>query len=414
LKKLVRALLAGAVLAGGFNYARAANAPANIPPAQPLTMDEVVATVKDKPLTMRQLVQPLVEAHGLVMLMNLVRLEVARQWAVQWKFTVGPEDIAKQRQLTLDAMFKDNKPDQQNQEKLADALARGDKDQADKIRAAINFDREEFLNRLLEEQHLSRVDYEMIVQINAYLRKRAEQMIQNTITEDNVRAAFGQLYGEHARVKYIELLNMEQVTIAKRRLDAGDKFEDVARDMSLQRQSGALGGEAPLFTRSEPSLPENFKEVAFALKPGEVSDPVSLGTHFVLIKLIEKVAPKAIKYEAVKASVRENLYNNLLGATMNDLRRQLDTQALADVKIQEPTLKKQFQQAQDRQIHDRQKMNDAMERDRLNDQRGNGPTSRPFGGIPGLTTAPSSAQAAPQGAPPATQPGAVPIQTQSH
>jgi parvulin-like peptidyl-prolyl isomerase len=325
----------------------------------------------------------------LVMLMNLVRLEVARQWAVQWKFTVGPDDIARQRQLTMDAMFKDNKPDQQNQEKLAEALTRGDKEEAGKLRAAINFDREEFINRLLEEQHLSRTDFELILQINAHLRKRAEQMIKGSITENNVRAAFGQLYGEHARVKYIELLNMEQVTSAKRRLDNGDKFEDVARDMSVQRGSGALGGEAPAFTRADSSLPENFKEVAFALKPGEVSDPISLGTHFVLIKLIEKIEPRAVKYDAVKQSVFEALYNNLLAATMNDLRRQLDTEALGDVKIQEPALKKQFQQAQDRQIHDRDKMNQAMEHDRLNDARATtGPTTRPLGDIPGLPSGP--------------------------
>ena len=45
----MRALLAGAVLAGGsLNFVRAANAPVNAPPAPPMTMDEVVAMVKEE------------------------------------------------------------------------------------------------------------------------------------------------------------------------------------------------------------------------------------------------------------------------------------------------------------------------------------------------------------------------------
>lgn len=366
-------------------------------PNKPVTLDDVVATVNGRPLTMRQLVPPLIEAHGLVMLMNLVRLETVKQWAARDRITINADDIAKQRQITLDAMFKDSKPDQQNQEKLQDALAKGQTEEAAKIQQAINFDREEFLNRLLEEQHLSRTDFELILQINAYLRKEAEPKIKDRITEENIRAAFGQLFGETARARYVELLNMEQVNIAKRRLDSGEKFEDVARDMSVNRISAANGGEMPPFSRAATNLPENFKEVTFALKPGEVSDPISLGPHFVLVKLIEKVPPKAVKFETVKESVRAKLYESLLTATMNDLRRKMDTEAIQSVKIEEPTLKKQFQQAQDRQVHDRDKMNQAMERDRLlNDVA---PATAP-------STNPALGPIAPAIAPaPATQPG---------
>ena len=45
-----------------------------------------------------------------------------------------------------------------------------------------------------------------------------------------------------------------------------------------------------------PNVPAKFKEVAFALKNGEVSDPVEAENAFHLIKVENRIPPKAVQF----------------------------------------------------------------------------------------------------------------------
>ena len=65
-----------------------------------------------------------------------------------------------------------------------------------------------------------------MIQTNAYLRKLAAPLVSNTITENDLKLAFGALYGETAKVRDIRLANPRVVAEAKRRLASGESFED--------------------------------------------------------------------------------------------------------------------------------------------------------------------------------------------
>ena len=284
------------------------------------SLDDVVARINGQPITLRRFLPPLLESHGSQLLERIALLEFIKQDTAKEGIAIAPADIA-QREMTLDAMMQGSKAEEKTQENIEAAQAKGDKELAQRIRAAAQVEREQFLEQFLVERNVSATDFNITIEINTHLRKKAERLIEGYVTEERIRTAFGFQYGETVRTKYIKLPNMQQVTVAKRRLDAGDKFEDVARDMSSDRESGALGGETPAFSRADPRLPESLKDAAFSLKPNEVSDPITLGTSLVLIKLYEKIPPKVVKYESVREAIRKQLYDAKVGAMMNELRR---------------------------------------------------------------------------------------------
>ncbi len=209
---------------------------------------------------------------------------------------------------------------------------------------------------------------------------------------------------------------MAEVREAQRRLAAGDRFEDVARDMSHNRVSAAAGGEMPPFTRATPTLPSTFLDVVFGLKKGQVSEPVGVGNSFLIVKLEDMLPPKAVKFEDVKESVRKTIYDQLLTNVIRELKSSLDQQVLAGMKIENPVLKQQFQAMIDKQIHDRKKINEEMERNRLESSspttmptqpavRTLEPTTLPALNFPASPLAAPTTSPSGDTRPPATQPG---------
>ena len=83
-----------------------AESAANSTQALAASADEPVATVGGISITRAQLQQPLIEAYGLNILLNLVQLELAKAQAQRAGITVSDQDIHAERDLTLGKMFK--------------------------------------------------------------------------------------------------------------------------------------------------------------------------------------------------------------------------------------------------------------------------------------------------------------------
>ena len=109
------------------------------------------------------------------------------------------------------------------------------------------------------------------------------------------------------------------------------------------RATRATGGELLPFSRETQGLPDVFKEVAFSLKnPGDVSDPVEANGSYHLLQLIEKISPKAIKFEDVRDSVHQQLHDRWVTERMKLLREQLARKAMTSLDIKDPVLRQQF------------------------------------------------------------------------
>lgn len=285
----------------------------------------VVARVNGKAITMGELQKPLLEGYGLKVLLFQIQLTLARQQAADSKppVTVTKEDIAKELDHTMQAGFgkevsKDDYP----------AL----------------------LNQLLSKQGVSRAEWDMVIETNAILRKIAEPKLRDVITNANLQEAFNNLYGQTVAIRHIQCANPQEAMQAKMRIASGEKFENVARMMSRNARTAALEGELPPFSRSTVAwpggwgeVPQSFKDWAFAAKSGDLSDPIQAEKAYHILRLDKKMEPKAIKFEDVKDSIREELYQRLVEQAINELRVRLASMARTAMTIEDPTLRREFE-----------------------------------------------------------------------
>lgn len=298
----------------------------------------VIASVNGMPITEDRFLKPLIEGYGLNVLLNVALLEQSRQLAERAKVTVTAEDFQQEMETTLSKTFEDARKE----------------------------DYPQLLDQLLTSQGRSRADFELVVQTNAYLRKTAEPAVRNRITDEQAQEAFKALYGETVQTRHIEVSNLTEIAEAKRRLAAGEAFEKVAREMSRNDRTAGLGGEIRPFSRQATNIPDVFKEAAFSLKEGEVSDAVQVNGAYHLIKLEKRIPPKAIKFDDVKESLKLDLEDRLLQVQVRALRDQLKQQLRA-MKINDPVLAKQFEEMltkEDGKVSDRQQVLSKLEEER--------------------------------------------------
>jgi parvulin-like peptidyl-prolyl isomerase len=360
--------------------------PSTAPTTRP---DVVVATVDGDVITMEQLRVPLFKAYGLNVLLHLVQLDLAKRDAAKMGVTIIPQDVTRERDWTVAQMFQG--ADDKLQTDLDDAIAKKDTKRADELRQQISQQNRRLLEQFLSQQHISEPEFDLVMQANAYLRKVATAQMPK-ITEENLKEAWKAQYGEKVVIRHIQLANLQEVAQAKAKLKAGEPFEQVAREMSRNERTRALGGELPPFSRNATDIPEEFKRVAFDLKVGQVSDPVLAEGSYHLLKLERRIPPKAVKFEDVKDSVRKTLIERWTAARINQLRRELGQAALKSMKIEDPILRAQFQERIDAQ-NDVIKDKDAIRRELLEKK----PQTAP-------ATVPATAPASQPATAPATRP----------
>ncbi|MDR0373067.1 MAG: peptidyl-prolyl cis-trans isomerase [Nitrososphaerota archaeon] len=83
---------------------------------------------------------------------------------------------------------------------------------------------------------------------------------------------------------HILVKTLTEANTAKIRLDKGEKFGDVAKQVSLC-PSGKKGGDLGSFTRGK--MVKEFEKAAFELQKGQISGPVKTKFGYHIIKRIE-------------------------------------------------------------------------------------------------------------------------------
>lgn len=127
----------------------------------------------------------------------------------------------------------------------------------------------------------------------------------------------------HAR--HILVASEEEAKDVKKKLDAGKKFEDLAREYSKDPGSAKQGGDLGTFTRDK--MVKEFADAAFSMKKGEVSGPVksSFGYHIIKVEEISKVAAPTFNdvKDQLRAKLQEKKLNDFIGGLVK----------AADVKV---------------------------------------------------------------------------------
>ena len=199
--KPLAAVFAGLVIASLTSApARAADAPPAAP--QPTPQQQIVAEVGPAKVTSDQLIRTLIDGYGLNVLLNLVQLEIAKQNTAKANIIVTPADIAAERDLTIENMFKDS--NEKQLDRLNTLLGENKTAEAAKLRDEIKHDNDQALGQFLANQHISEAEFNIVIETNANLRKLAAPQLKGKISDENLKDAFNALYGETVRCRHIQ------------------------------------------------------------------------------------------------------------------------------------------------------------------------------------------------------------------
>lgn len=184
-------------------------------------------------------------------------------------------------------------------------------------------------NKLVVRTFLDTKTADMITE--ADLKKEYEAMTAATKDEKEVRA------------RHILLATEAEAKDAKKKIDGGKSFEEVAKDFSKDAASAKQGGDLGYFTKDK-MVPE-FANVAFGLKKGEVSGPVksSFGYHIIKVEDSRKVV--APTYNEMKDQLRGKLQEKKLNDYIAGLVKSSDVKVF-DAKGKETPFNKNLPEQQ--------------------------------------------------------------------
>ena len=148
------------------------------------------------------------------------------------------------------------------------------------------------------------------------------QKIRPQVTEAQIKAAYDQeaskvVQTERIRARHILVGTEKEAKDILDRLGKGEKFADLAKQYSLDG-SKDYGGDLGYFTAPE-MVPE-FSKAAFALKVGDISQPVHTDFGWHIIKLEDRKMGAAQPYDQVKGAIRNVLLRKKVQEVMDSIR----------------------------------------------------------------------------------------------
>lgn len=172
-------------------------------------------------------------------------------------------------------------------------------------------------NGLTEEFLKTEIEKEFY--INHYLTIEMDKF--NNPSDEELQKMFDEYQmKEEVRASHILVNTEEDAKNVLERINKGDKFEDVAREVSIDPGSGAMGGDLGYFTRIKMVKP--FSDAAFSMEIGEISEPVQSDFGYHIIQLTDKKTDDSKTIETERETLTQYYtyfnYNNLLETLKNN------------------------------------------------------------------------------------------------
>lgn len=293
---------------------------ATLPAGSVYADGDAFVIVNGRPITRAQVVQALMEAHGLSITQQLIVLELAKQETKRRGLEVTPADIDTEFQRSLDQMLPATDS--------GDAVSKDNKLQALKI--------------VLEGKNISMTEFMIGMERNAHLRKAVRQGLR--INETTLREEFARTHGEKVVVRHIQisLSDSGRLNRALDLLSQEKDFAEVARQLSQNPETAARGGEMAPFTFDDKEIPPALCEAAFSLRPGEVSAPIRVERRFHILKLERRIPPQNARFEDVRDGVEDRLLERVVPRQMGRLAQDLFRKA--KIRILDPKIRKEYEE----------------------------------------------------------------------
>lgn len=188
-----------------------------------------------------------------------------------------------------------------------------------------------FQMALLQYGMKDEADFKEFLKANMLQEKAALNSVK--VSEKDVKEYYEKEYKPEIKARHILVADEATAKEVKAKLDAGGKFEDLAKEYSTDTGTAAKGGDLGWFGPGA-MLPE-FEEAAYALEKNEISEPVQSQYGYHIIQLLDQ-KPKE-KFADVKNEMEKQLKTSKLDQA--SVQKAMDKEMkAANVKINDKDL----------------------------------------------------------------------------
>jgi peptidyl-prolyl cis-trans isomerase C len=210
-------------------------------------------------------------------LTTLIRTEIMRQAAEDRGIEVTDEEVSEQRTALVGSV--------------------GGQERLDQMLADANVSDEEFESTLIDQAIQAEISDELASEVS-------DEQVQAQFSEDPQ----GQ-YGDKVEVRHILTETEEEAQTAIERIESGEEFSEVAKDMSKDPGSAERGGELGPVARG--TTVEEFDDAAFGADEGELVGPVETEFGFHVIEVTGQV--EGAEFSEVEDEIRTQLESTAKG-----------------------------------------------------------------------------------------------------
>lgn len=188
----------------------------------------------------------------------------------------------------------------------------------EQIQSEIDYLGAEEFQTAVASMNLTEESYRALTRDNLTVAKFQENKMNSyEITDEDINTYYEENKDQlqQVRASHILVETEEEANKVKSRLEAGESFEELAKELSIDTGSAVNGGDLDFFGKGV--MVQEFEDYAFSGEVGAVSDPIESQFGFHIIKVTEK-------NDSVDASKDQII------STLKQQRFQTDLKALMD------------------------------------------------------------------------------------
>jgi parvulin-like peptidyl-prolyl isomerase len=167
-------------------------------------------------------------------------------------------------------------------------------------------------------------------EVKAHYERRRDQFLRAKTRIVYVSFSTVQIEGAKGRTEEEAQARAAEVAAKAR---AGADFTALAKDFSDDADSREKGGEFPPIRPTDKTVPDNIRAAVFALRPGQVSDPVRMPNGFYVFRLEEFTAPE---FTEVSQEIFDSLKQERFAAWMAGVQKSLKIEFNDPAYLTEP------------------------------------------------------------------------------
>lgn len=263
-----------------------------------------IATVGKQSVTEQQWIDELKKKHGDEVLIGMLNHMVVDKEAKELGISVTPDDVEQELSLTIDGY-------ESEEQYYAQMLAQ------------LGMTREDVYEETLYRLTLQAIATADITireaDIDYYLEENPERFIPK----------------KEMQLSMILVPTYQEAERVMDRLDEGENFANLAKELSTDEESRQLGGSLGRVEEDNPFWPEGLLKAATSLETGDIAGPIQVEDSFAIIQLESTYSPKVPDDKEIRNLVRQELALEQapsLQQVESDLRAKYDASIYIDNK----------------------------------------------------------------------------------